>query len=348
MAIRFPNRSTRDNTALDTSAYAAPRTEIVPLTDYHGEYNDSKFYSWNGRIGRIQYFAYPVMFMCAALVIFMLAFMALGGAASIAAGNVSDNLTGTLGLLMLPLLAGSAYIQLAATKRRFNDLNKPGWLMVLMLVPVVSFLASLYLMFMKGDAGRNDYGLPPPPPTKATIIAALIIPFIVFSGFAAAIALPAYQSYVNEKQTEANANADTTTVVTTQTQNVTVASATVPVNASASASAAVAAPTPSPEDQVAAALAKSAPPAPMPTGAPPTDSAPPMGEAQAAATNAPSNTQPNSPQPVNNDSPSAVTFANTPDSAPSQSDRAKGSDGKQSMSYEEFIKTSDTQVFADR
>jgi Tfp pilus assembly protein PilE len=48
-----------------------------------------------------------------------------------------------------------------------------------------------------GTDGPNRFSTPPPPNTTGAVVLALIIPLIFILGIVAAIALPAYQQYVN-------------------------------------------------------------------------------------------------------------------------------------------------------
>ena len=45
--------------------------------------------------------------------------------------------------------------------RRLHDLNKSGWFALLLLVPIIDFFFALYLLFVKGTDGPNDYGPDP-------------------------------------------------------------------------------------------------------------------------------------------------------------------------------------------
>lgn len=50
---------------------------------------------------------------------------------------------------------------LLITGRRLHDLNMSAWHNLFLLIPIVGVLFCLYLMFKKGDAGQNHYGIPP-------------------------------------------------------------------------------------------------------------------------------------------------------------------------------------------
>ena len=89
------------------------------------------------------------------------------------------------------------YLQLAVSKRRFNDLNKTGWLALLMLVPGVNILVYLYLLAIEGTAGANYYGLPARPASQLKTVLMVLIPLLVMSliGLLTQVVVPSYQSY---------------------------------------------------------------------------------------------------------------------------------------------------------
>lgn len=45
--------------------------------------------------------------------------------------------------------------------RRFHDLGKNGWSYFLLFIPIVGFIFALLLIFKKGEAGENRYGVNP-------------------------------------------------------------------------------------------------------------------------------------------------------------------------------------------
>ncbi|MEJ5148126.1 MULTISPECIES: DUF805 domain-containing protein [unclassified Sphingobacterium] len=74
---------------------------------------------------------------------------------------------------------------IAVAVRRLHDINKSGWMILLCLIPFVNFYL-IYLFFLEGDKGPNEYGqdpkadendnpfadqnpfghIPPPPPSE--------------------------------------------------------------------------------------------------------------------------------------------------------------------------------------
>jgi uncharacterized membrane protein YhaH (DUF805 family) len=160
--------------------YAAPRTN-VSRADSAEEYGEVKLFSAEGRLGRVRYIGYTFgLTLLIALVVGMAS--ALGGAVSPSAALV---------------VAGVGYIaiivvQILLTIQRSHDMNVTGWLCLISLIP----LAALVFWLVPGTRGENNYGKPPPPNTTGAVILACILPVIMIVGIVAAIAIPAYQDYV--------------------------------------------------------------------------------------------------------------------------------------------------------
>lgn len=61
-----------------------------------------------------------------------------------------------------------ALISLSLSVRRWHDLNKSGWWVLINLIPVLGWIYSLVMLgFMAGDQGTNQYG---PPPKEGSIL----------------------------------------------------------------------------------------------------------------------------------------------------------------------------------
>jgi uncharacterized membrane protein YhaH (DUF805 family) len=151
-----------------------------------------QIFSFSGRIGRARYLAYGmawtlVMYLVAAAFGAIAAmFMADGGGALIVAG---------LAVYVLMLVPS-----IAMMVRRLNDLNHSGWFSLLMLIPLVNLGLALYILFAPGTKGPNNYGPAPVPNSSGVIAAALILPLVFIVGILAAVAIPAYQEYVERAQ----------------------------------------------------------------------------------------------------------------------------------------------------
>lgn len=164
------------------------------------DYNEESFYSRHGRIGRIRFLSYSVL-----LWLVVMALLAV-------LGIISAVLIGMFGGDILPALLtiivgvvyffGNIIITFLPAVRRLNDLNRTGWLSLLLFVPFLNFLLWLYLIFAPGDEDSNDYGAPALPPTTMHTVLALLLPLLLIAalGIIAAVALPAYQDYVIRAQ----------------------------------------------------------------------------------------------------------------------------------------------------
>ena len=86
--------------------------------------------------------------------------------------------------------------------RRLHDKNLNGWLSLLLLVPLINFFFCIYLSCAKGDIDSNNYGNPRITLGWEKILAwiyIICVPLVTI-GVLAAIAIPAYQDYVERVQ----------------------------------------------------------------------------------------------------------------------------------------------------
>jgi uncharacterized membrane protein YhaH (DUF805 family) len=161
--------------------YTAPQSRVADIVE-DAEYSTIKMWSAKGRIGRLRYLAYAA-------------------GASIMAGLVGSVAMATLGASAGAVVFALAYVALAVFSiliaiQRSHDMNWSGWMLFLAIIPFVA----LIWVFKSGSAGANDYGNPPPPNTTGVKILGLLFPIIAVIGILAAIALPAYQDYLERAQ----------------------------------------------------------------------------------------------------------------------------------------------------
>ncbi|MYN02643.1 DUF805 domain-containing protein [Pseudoduganella sp. DS3] len=174
-----------------TNPYSMPQAQLTePVSK---ETYMPKFFAVNGRIGRVRYLAYS---MGAGLLMLPLMLLLLGGSgfAAMMGSAETGASVGIVGSLIIYPLSFAVSIILA--RRRLHDMNKTGWLSVLVLIPLVNLFAVLWLLFGSGDAESNDFGPAPAPNTTGVIILAWSLPVLVVAGgILAAIAIPAYADY---------------------------------------------------------------------------------------------------------------------------------------------------------
>ena len=170
-----------------TDPYATPETlDDAPVTQ---ETSEPKLFSLSGRIGRLRYLAYSVVYN----LIFYGLVMVAGALGAFAENN--QVVLMLVGVIAIILTIGAVFAGLVLVARRLNDCNASGWFCLLMLVPLANLLLGLFLLFMPGTKGSNKYGAKPVPNTAPVIIGALVFPFFII-GIVAAVAIPAYSEYV--------------------------------------------------------------------------------------------------------------------------------------------------------
>ena len=101
---------------------------------------------------------------------------------------------------------------ISVSVRRLHDTNRSGWWLLIYLIPLIGALVLLIFMVQDSQTSDNQYGLNPKPGNKGddkshVVIAVVVIVFIAVIGFLAAIAIPAYQDYIERaKQAEIHQN----------------------------------------------------------------------------------------------------------------------------------------------
>lgn len=344
----FDNMHQVDEMQADEIIATEASTSFVTLTEIHEGFNNRRFFDWHGRVSRVQFLAYSTFNALIALMLVALLFVMIGGFQGMV--NASSE------QLPMSLLGASSvgvavlfYLQLAVSKRRFNDLNKTGWLALLMLVPGVNILVYLYLLAVEGTAGANYYGLPARPATQLKTVLMVLIPLLVMSliGLLTQIVVPSYHSYHSYHSYQAIRNSkDAQNNVIVTATNPSQSAQTLPATASA-----VAASTAQPENLRTEAVVitgeqlgngvASTPQSPAPANVNP-----------AITTNQVSDTLANTPTDAAN---SNSSNPNIPNSA--SDERAQTSSNPTTnattnnqgvVSYEDFVKASEQQIFIDR
>ncbi|MES2297337.1 MAG: DUF805 domain-containing protein [Pseudomonadota bacterium] len=178
--------------------YSAPGAAMSDVSPGDQTYDPSMF-AFSGRIGRVRYLGYSMGLS----ILMMLAVGVLGAILTMMARTAMREMGFLVLLVYIPLFA----IHIILAKRRLNDLDQSGWLALLVLIPFVNFIFGLYLVFAAGSDGENGYGPAPSKNTTGVILLACTMPIIAVIGILAAIALPAYQTYVNKSRAAAHAQA---------------------------------------------------------------------------------------------------------------------------------------------
>lgn len=171
----------------NTNPYQTPEAAL------HADSNQQQFYepkifALNGRIGRIQYIVYNFV---TGIVLTFLAAIVFGLGVLISGGEPPVFAT----ILAFGIYASIIAYTFILARRRLNDLNRTGWLSLLIIIPVVNLLFVLYLWFARGNEGENAYGLPSKKSLGALSLLVVLFLGTAIIGILAAIALPAYQDY---------------------------------------------------------------------------------------------------------------------------------------------------------
>ena len=151
--------------------------------------NDSALNA-DGRFGRLSYLGWNGLLCISIMLIAILVAIGLPGL------QTPDQRLPTSAILFLGFVyMGVLYFTFIFAIRRLHDRNHSGWLSLLTLIPLINLGLTLYLAFAKGDEHENQFGLPRSTKTWEKVLAwfyVLIFPI----GILAAIAIPAYQDYV--------------------------------------------------------------------------------------------------------------------------------------------------------
>ena len=326
-------------------------TSFVTLTEIHEGFNNRRFFDWQGRVSRVQFLVYSTFNALIALMLVALLFVMIGGFQGMANASSEQLPTSLLGASSVGV-AVLLYLQLAVSKRRFNDLNKTGWLALLMLVPGVNILVYLYLLAVEGTAGANYYGLPARSATQLKTVLMVLIPLLVISliGLLTQVVVPSYQSYQSYQAMKNNKDAQNNVIVTAT--NPSQSAQILPATASA-----VAASSTQPENLRTEAvvitgeqLGNGVASTPQPTA--------PANVNPAITTNQVSDTLANTPAETAINSNSSTNPNTQNPNTPNQGSNERAQTGSNPtanatnsqgvVSYEDFVKASEQQIFIDR
>ncbi|WP_374580537.1 DUF805 domain-containing protein [Pseudoduganella sp.] len=174
-----------------TNPYSMPQAQLTePVSK---ETYMPKFFAVNGRIGRVRYLAYSTG---AVLLMMPLLILMFGGIGAFAMTGGVEAAASASAFGMAAFCALSFAVSIILARRRLHDMNKTGWLSVLVLIPLANLFVLLWLLFGSGDAESNDFGPAPAPNTTGVIILAWSMPvLVVVISILAAIAIPAYADY---------------------------------------------------------------------------------------------------------------------------------------------------------
>ena len=106
---------------------------------------DLKSFDFNGRMNRAMYWKYAILgYLLMIGIFFVLGLLGMDGK------SISSLVNTVYAILFLPF-----------NVRRLHDLNRNCLWLLLTLVPIVNFFLFIYMGFVKGTDGYNDYGPDP-------------------------------------------------------------------------------------------------------------------------------------------------------------------------------------------
>lgn len=171
----------------NATPYAPPTADVAELLP---EFAELQLFGITGRLGRLRYLAWSLLITLCGLIAGGLAF----GLAAIGMGNGTSLLTIVGGLLGSVAVVAMLIISIQIGVKRLHDIGWSGWLLLLNLIPVVGSVFAIIMLVVPGSSTANRFGPPPPPNSLSVKLLAslwLLIPVLL-----AAIAMPAYQDYV--------------------------------------------------------------------------------------------------------------------------------------------------------
>ncbi len=178
----------------EKNPYSTPEASLDIELD---EKYQPNIFTFSGRIGRLRYLAYSFGIS----IILIIAMSVVMGLAAVFVSAAEINQEGMP--VVFIVISGIYYIlsivfAVMFGKRRLNDLDKSGWWFLLFFVPIANIFVAIYILFFSGSEETNNFGAAPVENSKGVKIVALFIPLLfILGGILAAIAIPAYQDYVD-------------------------------------------------------------------------------------------------------------------------------------------------------
>lgn len=112
------------------------------------------FLSINGRLNRFRYFKRSFLLL---IIETILAFAIVAAFMEPSGQNIST--AGYIAFILMIIVFVPPHYMLMI--RRLHDLNKTGWMCLIMLIPLVNTIFSFYVLFAPGTVGYNQYGADP-------------------------------------------------------------------------------------------------------------------------------------------------------------------------------------------
>jgi len=179
----------------EINQYQAPQSQVDQSSPK--KFGEVKIFSVSGRIGRLRFLAYTVG-------VYLLVAIPANVIGGILAAIMGDSgLVVSIAFSALASIVMLVFYFMFAIQRS-HDMNTSGWLSLILLIPILGYLIFL---FAPGTQSENRFG-PPPPENSGGVIALVVIGglgmFVAVIGILAAIAIPAYQAYIDKAEQQQN------------------------------------------------------------------------------------------------------------------------------------------------
>lgn len=111
----------------------------------------AEFFSFEGRLGRQQYWLRSLVIWAANLAIMVPVAIAQ---------NAGTGLAIVLSIVAIAVYLVVFWASLATTAKRLHDRGRSGWFMLIALIPLVGLWLIVEVGFLRGDEAPNQYGNP--------------------------------------------------------------------------------------------------------------------------------------------------------------------------------------------
>ncbi len=111
-------------------------------------------FSITGRIGRLHYFIHSIVDTVFVVLVLLAPFFLIPPEPSADEPVISD----TTLLFILIMFLATVVSEICASIRRLHDLDRSGWQVLLLFVPIINIGMGWMLLFNKGTEGPNQYG----------------------------------------------------------------------------------------------------------------------------------------------------------------------------------------------
>ena len=112
------------------------------------------FFTAKGRLNRWRYFKRSMLLIFLEIVLAIIIAVAFFDPSG-------EDLTPMGYILLFIMIAIFLPVHYLLAARRLHDLNKTGWLCLVMMIPAVNAPFGIYLLFAPGTVGANQYGADP-------------------------------------------------------------------------------------------------------------------------------------------------------------------------------------------